>query len=101
MELQQVVFLLILGGGLVLFVTERFRVDVTALLILVALALTGILSAEEALSGFSSEPAIIVASVFVLSGGLAATGLTERIGGATRPGSRRAQAPSDAACPVG
>ena len=80
MELQQVIFLLILGGGLVLFVTERFRVDVTALLILVALALTGILTAEEALSGFSSEPAIIVASVFVLSGGLAATGLTERIG---------------------
>ncbi len=80
MELQQVIFLLILGGGLVLFVTERFRVDVTALLILVGLALTGILSAEEALSGFSSEPAIIVASVFVLSGGLAATGLTERIG---------------------
>jgi len=80
MEFQQVAFLLILGAGLVLFVTERFRVDVTALLILVALALTGILSAKEAVSGFSSEPAIIVASVFVLSGGLAATGLTERIG---------------------
>ena len=48
MELQQVIFLLILGGGLVLFVTERFRVDVTALLILVALALTGILTAEIA-----------------------------------------------------
>ena len=80
MELQQVTFLLILGAGLVLFVTEKFRVDVTAMLILAALTLTGILTADEALSGFSSEPAIIVASVFVLSGGLAATGLTERIG---------------------
>lgn len=80
MDIQQVTFLLILGAGLVLFVTERFRVDVTAMLILVALTLTGILSAEEAVAGFSSEPAIIVASVFVLSAGLAATGLTDRIG---------------------
>jgi di/tricarboxylate transporter len=79
-DLQQVTFLLILGAGLVLFVTEKFRVDVTAMLILAALTLTGILTADEALSGFSSEPALIVASVFVLSGGLAATGLTERIG---------------------
>jgi len=79
-EIQQVTFLLILGAALVLFVTERFRVDVTAMLTLAALTLTGILSAKEAVSGFSSEPALIVASVFVLSGGLAATGLTDRIG---------------------
>ncbi len=52
MEIQQVIFLLILGAGLVLFVTERFRVDVTAMLILAALTLTGILSAEEAVAGF-------------------------------------------------
>jgi len=80
LEIQQVTFLLILGAGLVLFVTERFRVDVTAMLILAALTLTGILTAEEAVAGFSSEPALIVASVFVLSGGLAATGVTDRIG---------------------
>lgn len=84
MEIQQVTFLLILGAGLVLFVTERYRVDVTALLILTALTLTGILSAKEAVAGFSSEPAIIVAAVFVLSGGLAATGVTDRIGALIR-----------------
>jgi len=79
-ETQQVVFLLILGAGLVLFVTERFRIDVTAMLILVALTLTGILDAREAVAGFSSEPALIVAAVFVLSGGLSATGVTDCIG---------------------
>src|SRR5690606_26350106 len=42
--------------------------------------LTGILDGKEALAGFSSEPAIIVAAVFVLSAGLAATGVTDRIG---------------------
>jgi di/tricarboxylate transporter len=80
MEWQQVSFLLILAGGLYLFVSERLRVDVTAMLILLALVVTGILDAKQALSGFASEPAIIVAAVFVISGGLAATGITERLG---------------------
>jgi di/tricarboxylate transporter len=79
-DAQQIVFLLVLGGGLVLFLTSWLRIDVTAMLILAVLALTGILTPEEALSGFASEPAIIVASVFVMSAGLAATGVTERIG---------------------
>ncbi|MEO6264485.1 MAG: SLC13 family permease [Luteimonas sp.] len=78
--LQQGMFLLILAGGLYLFVSERLRVDVTAMLLLLALVLTGVLDAQQALSGFASEPAIIVAAVFVISGGLAATGITERLG---------------------
>jgi di/tricarboxylate transporter len=80
MDFQQLLFLLILGGGLYLFVSERLRVDVTAMLLLLALVLTGVLDAKQALSGFASEPAIIVAAVFVISGGLAATGITERLG---------------------
>jgi len=78
--LQQVMFLLILAGGLYLFISERLRIDVSAMLILLALVVTGILDEEQALSGFASEPAIIVAAVFVISGGLAATGITEHIG---------------------
>jgi di/tricarboxylate transporter len=80
MDFQQLLFLLILAGGLYLFVSERLRVDVTAMLLLLALVLTGVLDAKQALSGFASEPAIIVAAVFVISGGLAATGITERLG---------------------
>ncbi|MCY7312134.1 MAG: SLC13 family permease, partial [Pseudoxanthomonas sp.] len=80
MELQQIIFLVILAATLVLFVSEKLRVDVVAMLALLALTLTGILGPKDALSGFSSEPAIIVAAVFVLSAGLSATGITERIG---------------------
>ena len=80
MDGQQITFLVILAGGLYLFVSERLRVDVTAMLILLALVLTRVLDARQALSGFASEPAIIVAAVFVISGGLAATGITERLG---------------------
>jgi di/tricarboxylate transporter len=77
---QQILFLAILAVTLFLFVSEKLRVDLVAMLALLALALTGILDPREALSGFSSEPAIIVAAVFVLSSGLAATGITDRIG---------------------
>jgi di/tricarboxylate transporter len=80
MDSQQVVFLVILAGTLTLFVSERVRIDLAAMLTLLALAITGILSPTEALSGFASEPAIIVAAVFVVSAALNATGLTERIG---------------------
>ncbi len=80
MEMQQILFLVILAGSLYLFISERMRVDVTAMLTLLAMVLAGVLDAREALSGFASEPAIIVAAVFVISGGLAATGITERIG---------------------
>ena len=80
MDYAQILFLVILTVALALFIHGRLRVDLVAMLALMALALTGILDAKEALSGFSSEPAIIVAAVFVLSAGLASTGVTDRIG---------------------
>ncbi|HZF99199.1 MAG TPA: SLC13 family permease, partial [Pseudoxanthomonas sp.] len=82
MEPQQVIFLVILAATLALFISEKLRVDVVAMLAMLALTLTGILGPKDALSGFSSEPAIIVAAVFVLSAGLSATGITDRIGAA-------------------
>src|SRR5690606_30392438 len=82
MDPQQIVFLVILGTALALFVSGRMRVDVVAMLTLLALAFTGILDSRQVLAGFSSEPAIIVAAVFVLSAGLSATGITDRIGSA-------------------
>jgi len=77
---EQIVFLLIVAITLMLFIGERVRMDVAAMLTLLALAATGILTPVQALSGFASEPAIIVASVFVISAALNATGVTERIG---------------------
>jgi di/tricarboxylate transporter len=63
-----------------LLVTEKIRLDLTAVLIALALAISGILEPDEALAGFSSEPAIVVVSVFVLSGSLYYTGLSDRLG---------------------
>ncbi|MEX2150482.1 MAG: SLC13 family permease [Steroidobacteraceae bacterium] len=80
MSTDQIVYLLIVAITLMLFISERVRIDVAAMLTLLALAATGLLSPAQALSGFASEPAIIVASVFVISAALSATGVTEQIG---------------------
>jgi di/tricarboxylate transporter len=64
-----------------LLITEWLRNDIVAALIVLALAGTGLLTPAEALAGFSSEPAIVVAAIFVLSGALHQTGLADAIGG--------------------
>lgn len=81
LTIDQITFLVIMTLSVVLFITEYLRVDVVAMLIILALALTGLIEVKEAFSGFSSEPAIIVAAVFVLSAGLSQTGVTDVIGG--------------------
>lgn len=80
LNLPQLSFFIILFVALALLITERLRNDLVALLIILALSLTGLLTPEEALSGFGSEPAIIVAAIFVLSGALHQTGLSETLG---------------------
>lgn len=79
-EPSQITLLLILAGSILLFFTEWIRIDLTAILIILALSLTGVLGPEDALSGFSSEPAILLASVFVLNGAMYHTGLSARLG---------------------
>jgi di/tricarboxylate transporter len=73
-------FLVILFAAIILLVTERLQPAVIALLIILALYLTQNLTSVEALSGFGSEPAIVIASVFVLSAALEQTGLADLLG---------------------
>ena len=77
---QQILVLAILLAALALLLTERLRNDMVAVLIILALAGTGLLEPEQALAGFGSEPAIVVAAIFVLSGALHQTGLSDMIG---------------------
>jgi di/tricarboxylate transporter len=77
---QQLGFFAILAVAFALLLTERIRNDIVAALIILALSISGILKPAEALDGFGSEPAIIVATIFVLSAALHQTGLSETIG---------------------
>ncbi len=65
--------------ALVLFVTDAFPIEVVALLTLSVLFLTGILTAEEGLAGFSNEATVAIGAMFVLSEGLRQTGVLENL----------------------
>ncbi len=65
---------------LLLLITERLRIDLIALLVLVVLAVSGLLSPTQALSGFSNPAVITVWAVFILSGGLTRSGVARSIG---------------------
>ena len=72
--------LFIIVAAVVLFATEKLRVDVIAMLVLLTLALTGLVTAEQAFSGFSSPAVITVWAVYIVSGALFKTGVTDIIG---------------------
>jgi len=80
MTVEIAAVLLILVVALVLFVTEKLRMDVVALLVLSALALSGLVSVKGALEGFSNPAVVTVWSMFILSAGLSATGVADIIG---------------------
>lgn len=80
MDPQIVLTLGILIFAIILFVSERLRVDLIALMVLVALALTGLVTPAEALSGFSNLAVVTVWAVFILSGSLARTGVATVLG---------------------
>ncbi len=65
---------------LLLFATEKIRMDLVALLALLALALPGLLSAQEAVAGFSDQSVIIIAGLFVVGGAMFRTGLADAMG---------------------
>ena len=67
-------------GALVLFISEKLSIDLVALLILIALVGTGVITPKEALNGFSDQATITVAFMFVLSAALLRTGAVSTIG---------------------
>lgn len=67
--------LTILGVAVVLLAFARLRSDLIALLVLLSLALTGLVSPGEALSGFSNPAVITVWAMFIMGAGLTRTGV--------------------------
>ena len=70
----------ILGIAIVLFITEWLRVDVVAIGVMVALMLSGLLTTDEALSGFSNSAVLTIAALFIVGGAVMQTGLADLIG---------------------
>jgi di/tricarboxylate transporter len=63
-----------------LLLSDQLRADLVALLVVVALGISGILTPRESFSGFASSAVVTIVSVFVLTEGLRLVGITDRAG---------------------
>jgi di/tricarboxylate transporter len=70
----------VLAAAALLFLTEWLPVDLVAILVLLVLALTGVISYADALAGFSNTAVITIAAVLVLGAGLMRTGVANIVG---------------------
>ena len=80
MGLDAVVVLVVLCAAVILFITEWLSVDLVAILIMVSLVLSGVISPEEGVAGFSNSATLTVAFMFVLSAALLKTGALQQLG---------------------
>ena len=72
--------LIVLFLTAILFAVGKLRSDIVALCAVLALLFGGVLTPEEALSGFSSPVVIMMAGLFIVGGGIFQTGLARMIG---------------------
>jgi di/tricarboxylate transporter len=77
-ELLWVLALLLIA--IVLFTTNKLRMDVVALLVIIAFVMSGTLSLDEATIGFSDPNVILIAALFVIGEGLVRTGVAYQVG---------------------
>jgi di/tricarboxylate transporter len=79
MDPQLIIVLAILAVTIVLIVTELWRIDLVALMAMLALTWVGAISPEEARSGFSSNAVLAIIGVMVMGRGLFMSGITDRL----------------------
>ena len=70
----------IIALALVLFATEKLRVDLIALIVLLVASITGLVSKDEVFSGFANPAVITIWAVYIVSGGLFKTGVADMLG---------------------
>jgi di/tricarboxylate transporter len=66
--------------AMVLFASEKLRVDLIALIVLLLASITGLVPKEEVFSGFANPAVITIWAVYIVSGGLFKTGVADLLG---------------------
>lgn len=80
MQGELLIVLAMLFGAVICFVLNKPRSDVVALVLLVLFPLTGILTVQQTLAGFSDTSVILIAALFVVGDALVRTGIVYRLG---------------------
>ncbi|TVQ96658.1 MAG: SLC13 family permease [Deltaproteobacteria bacterium] len=76
---DMITVLVLLAGAIALFVTEIVRIDVAAVLILVAVGLLGLVGADDLFAGFASNAVISIIAVMMLGAGLDRVGVMRKV----------------------
>lgn len=74
---DQLLLVFIILAALGLIISNRLRADMVALLVLLAVALTGLVTPEQALSGFSRSAVIVIMGLFIITRTLEDTGVVQ------------------------
>jgi di/tricarboxylate transporter len=80
MTTEMLIVLAVILLAIILFATEKIPVDLTAIIVMGVLLLSGIISIEEGISGFSNVATITVGAMFVVSAALKKTGAVSYLG---------------------
>ncbi len=74
------IVLSLLGAAVLMFTLNRPRMDAVALMMMVALQLTGVITVDEALAGLSDSNIVLIAVLFVIGDSLVRPGIAQRLG---------------------
>lgn len=74
LSIEAWITLAVIVVAVILFISEKLSIDLVALLIILSLVLTGVISAEEGIEGFSNPATLTVAFMFVISAAILKTG---------------------------
>lgn len=80
MTVEIIIVIAVVIGAAVLFATEKLPVDLTAILVMAVLLVSGIITPEEGISGFSNTATVTVAAMFIISAALNKTGAVLFVG---------------------
>ncbi|MCL2790373.1 MAG: SLC13 family permease [Desulfobulbus sp.] len=75
-----IIVLSLLGATIAMFAANRPSMDAVALLMMILLPMTGIITVPEALSGLADANIVLIAALFVIGEGLVRTGVTQQLG---------------------
>ncbi|WP_321336459.1 SLC13 family permease [uncultured Cohaesibacter sp.] len=80
MSWEMIFTFIVLGAAVILFLADKLRLDLVAIIVMLALGLSGILTPAEMLSGFGSTVVILIAGLFIVGEALAQTGISYAVG---------------------
>src|SRR6056297_582970 len=79
MDFEIALTLIILAATIILFITETFRVDIIAIMVMLTLGWTGLISPAEAFSGLSSNAVIAIIAIMIIGYGMEQSGVMQKI----------------------